>query len=110
MHRAPGDCGDYGQFNVLSHQSQNLSPEESTDRILKYFTDISKEFPPLDVSTLPVRVKVKLLAKALNVPTIEDYQVYDIIKSAKKPRSSGVPGDLPKKLVQEFPVKLAAPI
>ena len=58
----PGDCGDKGQFTVLSHQSQNLSTEESTARILKYFTDISKEFEPLNVSTLPVRVKVKLLS------------------------------------------------
>ena len=67
---APGDCSDHGQFTVLSHQSQNLSPEESTAQILKYFTDISKEFPPLDVSTLSVRVKMKLLNRAVNVPTI----------------------------------------
>ena len=33
-----------------------------------------------------------------------------MIKSAKKPRSAGVPGDLPKKLVQEFPVELAKPM
>ena len=107
---APGDCEDAGQFTVLSHQSQNLSPEESTAQILKYFTDISKEFEPLDVSTLPVRVKVKLLDRATNVPQIEDYQVFNNIKSTKKPRSKGVPGDLPKKILIEFPVELAAPV
>ena len=36
--------------------------------------------------------------------------VYNVIKNAKKPRSAGVPGDLPKKLVKEFPVKLVAPV
>ena len=108
--RAPGDCGDEGQFTILSHQAQNLTPEEGTEKILRYFTDISKEFLPLDIARLPVRVKVKLLDPTVSVPKIEDYQVYNVIKSAKKPRSAGVPGDLPKKLVQEFPVELAKPI
>ena len=57
---APGDKGD---FSVLSHQSQNLAPEECTAKILKYFTDISKEYEPLDVCRLPIRVTVKLLEK-----------------------------------------------
>ena len=107
---APGDCGDQGQFTILFHQEQNLSPEESTAKILRYFTDISKEYSPLDISTLPVRVKVKLLDRAISVPEIEDYQVYNVIKSAKKPRSAGVSGDLPKKLVQEFPIELTKPM
>ena len=34
--------------------------------------------------------------------TIQDFQVYNVIKSAKKPRSCSVPGDIPKKLIQEF--------
>ena len=107
---APGDCQDTVGFTILSHQEENLSPEESTDRILTYFTNISKEFSPLDVSALPVRVKVKLLDKCVNVPTIEDYQVYNAIKGAKKPKSAGVPGDLPRKLLKEFPVELAKPV
>ena len=28
----PGDCGDEGQFTILSHQEQNLTPEESTEK------------------------------------------------------------------------------
>ena len=66
---------------------------------MQYINDISEELPPLDVSTLPVRVKVKLIDKAVNVPTIEDYHVCNVIRNAKKPRSCGVLGDLPKKLV-----------
>ena len=59
---------------------------------------------------MPVRVKVKLLSQCADAPIIEDYQVYYIIKGAKKPRSNGVPGDLPKKIIKEFPVELAAPV
>ena len=36
--------------------------------------------------------------------------MYNVIKAAKKPRGTGVPGDLPKKLVKEFPVELAKPV
>ena len=53
---------------------------------------------------------MKLLERPTNVPYIEDYQVYNYIKSAKKPRSKGVPGDLPKKILSEFPLELAAPV
>ena len=105
---APGDCADKGDFTVLSHQTQNLSAEECTARILKYFTDISKEYEPLDICRLPVRVKVKLLEKGQQIPTIEDYQVYETIQKAKK--TSGVPGDLPAKLVREFSAELATPL
>ena len=107
---APGDCGDEAGFTILSHQEQNLTASECTARILEYFTNISKEFAPLDVSVLPFRVKVRLLDQCRNIPVIEDYMVYNVIKNAKKPRSAGVPGDLPKKLVKEFPVKLVAPV
>ena len=105
---APGDCSDKGDFSVLSHQTQNLSPDECTAKILKYFTNISKEYEPLDVCRLPVRVKVKLLEKSQNVPTIEDYQVFEVIKKSKK--SGAVPGDLPGKLVKEFAAELATPL
>ena len=107
---APGDCGDEGQFTILSHQAENLTSEQSMRNILKYFTDISKEFHPLDVPTLPVRVKVKLLDRSGFTPTIEDYQVYNAIKSTKKPRSTCVPGDLPKKLIKEYSVEFAKPV
>ena len=81
---APGDCEDQGAFTVLSHHAQNLTPEESTPKILKYFTDISREFEPLDVSRIPFRVKVKILDTDKNIPRIDDYQVFNVIKNAKK--------------------------
>ena len=64
----------------------------------------------MEVSRLPFRVKVKLLDTDKNIPIIEDYQVFNVIKNAKKPRPKGVPRDLPEKIVQEFPVEFAAPV
>ena len=42
-------------------------------------------------------------------PTVDDYDVYLKLKSAKKPQS-GVPSDLPRHIVKEFLPELAKPI
>ena len=42
------------------------------------------------------------------VPEISDYEMYRAIRKSKKPRSQ-VPGDLPRRLIQEFGPELAAP-
>lgn len=110
MGAAPGDCEDKGDFVLLNHLEENLSTEESIEKILQHFTNISKEFPPLNEHTLPDCVKAQL--NAVNdeiLPNIEDYQVYKAIQNAKKPKS-GVPGDLPRKLVQKFAPELATPV
>ena len=44
-----------------------------------------------------------------SVPKISEYDVYQKICKSKKPQSI-VPGDLPKKVVQEFSVELALPV
>ena len=59
---------------------------------------------------LPVRVKVNMLDGPTYTPWIEDYQVYNAIKSTKKTRSTRVPGDLPKKLLNAYSVEFAKPI
>ena len=43
------------------------------------------------------------------LPEIQDYVVYEQIRKTRKPRSS-VPGDLPRRIVQEFAPELAAPV
>ena len=43
------------------------------------------------------------------MPDILDHAVYNKIKTTKKLRS-GVPGDLPRRLVQEFAPEVAAPM
>ena len=43
------------------------------------------------------------------VPEVSEYEVFERISKANKPKS-GVPGDLPKTLVSEFAPELSAPV
>ena len=59
---------------------------------------------------VPDEVKAKLDQPVLekDIPIISDHAVYEVIRKSKKPRSS-VPGDLPRRLVQEFGPELTTP-
>ena len=94
-----GDCTDSNTF-TLGHVSENLSAEQSAERIANYFAEISQEFSPLDKNLLPPHVQSKLESES-KPPSISEYDAYKKIKSAKKPKS-GVPGDLPRAGVMEF--------
>ena len=108
MGAQPGDCIDNHGFTLPSHQAEKLTPKQSADRIAEYFANISKEFPPLNTELLPERVKKNLL-KETTPPTVSEFECYKKIKAAKKPQS-GVPGDLPSKILKEFSVELASPL
>ena len=45
----------------------------------------------------------------MNVPILDELEVYQKIMKAKKPKA-GVPGDLPKTLIQEFAPELSTPL
>ena len=96
----PGDCVEGGTFSLPSHESENLSAEQSAERIAEHFAAISQEFSPLSVKLLPVRVQNKLLLHD-SLPSISQYDVFRKIRAAKKPRS-GIQNDLPKEIIQEF--------
>ena len=102
----PGEGTDGGTFSLPVHE--NLSDEQSAERIAEHFAAISQEFPPLNPQQLPQRVKVKLQSHTLP-PTVSEFDVFQKMKAAKKPRS-GVPNDLPKLLTQEFLPELATPV
>ena len=108
MATRPGDCTDSNTFTLPGHESENLSAEQSAERIADYFAEISQEFPPLDKNLLPPHVQRKLESES-EPPSISEYDAYKNIKSAKKPKC-GVPGDLPRAVVIEFAPELAAPI
>ena len=110
MGAQPGDCSDEGAFQLQSHIEDNLSEDDSVERIANYFSQISQEFPPLNFDLLPNNVKSKLSnpSNQEEIPQLSDYQIYEQIKKSKKPKSS-VPGDLPRRLVQEFAPEMAAP-
>ena len=107
MGAQPGDCADDQTFSLPGHQQLNLTDQECADKIAEYFASISREYAPLNVMLLPERVKTRL-ADGTVPPTITEYECYEKIKQAKKPKAV-IPGDLPHTIVKEFTVELANP-
>ena len=54
-----GECGK-STFSIPSHVELNLDAEAEAEKIAEHFSAISKEYPPLDVTKLPQRVKDKI--------------------------------------------------
>ena len=52
----PGDCTDSNGFSLPSHLDDNLSEEQSAERIANHFAEIINEYPALNVELLPSRV------------------------------------------------------
>ena len=104
----PGECSDLSTFSLPVYESENLTEEQSAQRLAEYFAEISAEFPPLSTNLLPARVQEKIQLSE-KPPIVSEYDVYRKICAAKKPRS-GIPGDLPKPIIQEFSPELAAPV
>ena len=112
MGAPPGDIDDQGSFTLLNHTEDNLTTEESIEQIAQYFAQISQEYPPLDINLLPQEVKDKIngpIDPNDPLPELSDFEVAEQIKKSRKTKS-GVPGDLPKVLVENFPSELATPI
>ena len=108
MGAQPGDCVDSNTFTLPQHENNNFTEEESAERIAEYFAHISQEFPPLDENLLPPHVQSTLRSKT-KPPLVTDYEVYQNIRAANKPKS-GIPGDLPRSIIQEFSPELATPV
>ena len=109
MGAQPGDCTDSNTFSLPSHLADNLTEQQSADRIASHFADISNQFPPLSVERLPPRVQAKLISDQKSPPVVTVEDTWQKIEAAKKPQS-GVPCDLPKQLVKEFSIELATPL
>ena len=106
----PGDQPDEGSFTLTSHQEQRLTPKQSLEQIALHFSNISQEYDALSYDLLPpdVQAKIDEPVNIEDVPDISDHDVFEKIRKSKKPKSS-VPGDIPRKLVQEFGPELATP-
>ena len=105
----PGDVTS-NTFTLPSHSDANLSAEQSAEIIADHFAAISQQYEPISLENFPPVMKNYLNNPDVSdVPVLEEYQVYKRICKAKKPTST-VPGDLPKRIVQEFSCELAAPV
>ena len=88
----------------------NLHPQNQLKELQTIFPRLAKSTPPLNINLLPADVKVKILTPVNpdELTQLSDYEVYEKIRKSKKPRSN-VPGDLPRRIVQEFGPELATP-
>ena len=86
----------------------NLTEEQCAEKIAEHFAAISNEYPPLNLSLLPDRVKARL-NDGSKAPLITELECYQKLKAAKKPKAV-IPGDLPNTIVKEFTVELASPL
>ena len=111
MGAQPGDCSDEGSFSLQNHLEANLTTEQCTEEIANHFSRISQEFPPLNIATLPPHVQNKLNqpTNLSDIPQITVDAVREKIKMSKKSKSV-VPGDLPKKLIQECASDISIPV
>ena len=110
MGAQPGECGGEGAFTMTEHLEQNLSLEQSLDRIVHYFSNLSCQHPPLNVELLPDRVKLKLISETdyTQIPVISPQDIWEIQRGRHKTQSA-VPGELPPRLRYEFAVELCEP-
>ena len=94
------------EFVLPEHQSLNMSPLQCAEKIGDYFVQISREFQPLSVESLPQRLREYLLSSDQDIiPILSDYDVYQKIRQSKKPNST-VGCDIPVKIVKTFSVEL----
>ena len=102
-----GECKDSG-FTVPSHAEKNLSKEEEANKIAEYFSEISREFEPINKDRLPVRVRDKIEDPNILNETIsvEPFHVYEKFKT-RKLKPSSVPGDIPPKLEKKCGICIA---
>ena len=97
-------------FTLPNHVKEDLTAEQSAEKIAEHFSAISQEYQPIDPSNLPERVRNKIFHPnvEVNAPILEDYQTYEILKK-RKLKNTTVPGDIPTKLKKEFLPEICGP-
>ena len=107
LFKRPGDEEDVN-LCLQSHIDLGLSNLESAERINAFFSSISQEYKHLEIEDLPERVKIKLTSEPCSHPIIQDFEVYEDMKKAKKTAST--PLDIPVNILSEFLPELVTPV
>ena len=106
----PGDPEPTATFMLPSHIDQNITAAQSAEIIADHFSAISQEYEPISIEKFLPKMRDKLTNPDMSVvPRLSESEVYRKILKSKK-NNSYVPGDLPKRVVQEFSCELATPI
>ena len=110
MGAQPGDDLDNSSFTIIEHLEKNLTKKETVEQIAEHFSRISQEYPAIDKLKLSENVQNKLAGyQNANLPYLSCYQVEKMLTKVKKSKS-GIPGDLPGALINEFAVELSKPL
>ena len=105
----PGEDNLSTQISLPEHVEENLTAQQSVERIADHFANISNQYPPLKIENLSDRVQTKLRVCRQKAPTVTAESTWRKICAARKPKS-GIPGELPNKILKEFPVEFAKPL
>ena len=105
------DCDKKKEFTIPTYCERGLNPEEAANKLADHFAAINQTVQPLDLSKFHPALKeaVNDGKTSRTKPMLSQHEVYRKLKSIKKPNSS-VQGDIPKKLLNEYPFLWAGPI
>ena len=95
-------------FTLPGHLDENLTPEQSAERIVAYFSKISQEYKPIEEDVLAEDLQNRLDHEACYHPPINEEEVYQTMLKSKK--TDTVPGDIPAPILKEFLPELALPV
>ena len=106
----PCDTDKRKEFTIPSYVEKGLSPEQAANRLADHFSAISQTVAPLDIENFhpALRLEIGKGRTQLNKPKLSQHDTYRKLLRIKKPNSS-VPGDVPKRLIAEYPFLWAEP-
>ena len=106
----PAEWDKKKEFIIPAYVEAGLTPQESANRLADYFTAISQTVQPLNVNKFHPALQLAIQNGRcdINKPVLSQLDVYRKLLKIKKPNSK-VEGDIPKKLIKEFPYLWAGP-
>ena len=98
------------EFKIPSYIEEGLTSQEAADRLACHFAAISQTVTPLDINMFhpALRQAIERGMITTNKPAFSQHDIYRKLLTIKKPNSS-VTGDIPKRLIQEYPYLWAGP-
>ena len=98
------------EFTIPSYVEKGLSPEQAANKLADHFSAISQTVPPLDIEKFhpALRLEIRRGIAQNDKPRLNQHDTYRKLLRIRKPNSS-VPGDVPRRLISEYPFQWAEP-
>ena len=91
---------------LLERDGKTLSDPELANALNNFFTSVSSDIPPLDLSLLPAFPPP--LPTGDTLPMVQPYEVYKKLTSIKPHKAHG-PDNIPSRIFKEFAFELPTP-